>query len=354
MATFQQGQELAQSLTEKEMAALWRTVLQTYRDVNKKINDDIAKVYAKYLTGNNPEDYYNIMIQYDRLGRLNQQIIDEYTKASKLAGVTIAKSSQLGFTNTFYREQYTLTFMSQIPMTFSIVNPAIVESSVFGTAELWKAIQTDAIKRIYGDPKQYVPRAGSLTDILSRNRMSEIEKIRSALSAGLLSGDSYRDITSTIHRIIGEELVKDGSKAYTGAKASSALIVRTEGTRNLNAGFSASLHDAKAQGLGVEKEWLTAFINSRDTHKTANRQRVELDDVFIVGQATGQFPGSMSTGKENYNCQCTHIGVIDGIEPQLQRGRNPITGESEIFSYRGFDEWAANNGLVPDEFGVLE
>jgi len=353
MATFQQGQELATSLTEKEMAALWRVVLDTYRDVNKKINDDIAKVYAKYLAGKNPEDYYNIMIQYDRLGRLNQQIIDQYTKASKAAGITIAKSSQLGFTNTFYREQFTLEFMSQIPITFSIVNPAIVESSVFGTATLWKSIQTDAIKRIYGDPKQYIPRAGSLTDLLSRNRMNEIEKIRGALSAGLLNGDSYKEMTAAIHKIIGEELVKDGAKAYTGAKASAALIVRTEGTRNLNAGFSASLHDAKAQGLGIEKEWLTAFINSRDTHKTANRQRVELDKLFSVGQATGQFPGSMSTGLENYNCQCTHIAVVDGIEPQLQRGRNPVTGESEIFSYKDFDKWAASNGLVPDKAGVL-
>ena len=355
MATFQKGQELASALTEKEMAHLWSVVLQTYRDANNKINDDLAKIYAKYLSTVDKQDYYNIMIQYDRLQKLQNQIAKEYADASKKAGKIIAKSSQLGFTNTFYREQFTLTYFapSDIGMTFSILNPAIVQSSVFGTAELWKKIQSEAIIKRYGNPMQYMKQGKTLTSLLVNHRYQEIEDIQGIISAGLQLGDSYDVMTAKVHKVIGEELVKDGVKKLTGAKANAARIVQTEGTRNLNAGFSASLHDAQNQGLGIEKEWLTALNNSRDTHKTANRQRVPLGDNFIVGSAEGMFPGQMSTVGENANCHCSHIAIVDGVEPQLQRARNPVTGQNEVFSYKDFDKWAANNGLVPDKDGML-
>lgn len=354
MATFQKGQELATSLTEKEMSKLWAVVLKTYRDVNSQINDNIAKVYAKYLSTADPQDYYNIMIQYDRLGKLQDAITKEYAIASKKAGIYIAKSSQLGMTNAFYREQFTLNYFAPGNMTFSIINPAIVESSVFGTAELWKKIQSEAIIKQYGNPIQYAKQGKSLTQLLLNHRYQEIEDIQGIISAGLQLGESYSDITKKVHKVIGEELVKDGVKKLSGAKAAAARIVQTEGTRNLNAGFSASLHDAQSKGLDIQKEWLTSFNNSRDTHKTANRQRVDLDDTFKVGSATGMFPGQMSTVEENVRCHCSHIAVVDGVEPQLQRSRNPVTGENEVFSYKDFDKWADNNGLVPDKYGILK
>ena len=351
--TFESGQKAATTLTEKEMAAMWQVVLQTYRDANDQINKDLAMFYAKYLETVDPEDYYNIAIQYDRLKKLQDKISKEYAIASKKAGEAIATSSQIGMNNTFYREQYTLTYFSPGDMTFSAINPAVLESSVFGTAEAWKAIQAEAIKKIYGNPHQYVPQAGSLTDLLSRNRRNEIEKIQRAISSGLLRGDTYANMAKEIRNIIGQELMKNGQTSYTGAKASAARIVRTEGTRNLNAGFTASLHDAESQGLDIKKEWLTAFQDSRDAHKSANRQRVGLDDMFHVGGEDGQFPGSFPSVKNNVNCQCTHIAIVDGIEPQLQRSRNPITGKNEIFNYSDFDEWAAGNGLKPDSNGLL-
>jgi len=351
--TFETGQQQARNLTEKEMAKLWRVVLQTYRDANDAINDDLAKMYAKYLNTVDPEDYYNIMIQYDRLKKLQEKIAKEYATASKKAGQQIAASSQIGMTNTYYREQYTLSYFAKGEMTFSLLNPAIVESSVFGTAEAWKAIQADTIKKQFGDPRQYIPQAGSLTDLLSRNRRAEIEKIQQTISSALIRGETYTAMTKEIKNIIGNELKKNGMVSYTGAKANASRIARTEGTRNLNAGFSASLHNAEAQGLDIKKEWLTAFQDSRDAHKSANRQRVGLDEMFYVGGEYAQFPGNFPSAKNNANCQCSHIAIVDGVEPQLQRARNPLTGENEIFNYSDFDDWANANGLHQTESGLM-
>ncbi len=355
MATFQAGQELAISLTEKEMKSLWPIVLQSYRDAYKSIDDDIAKVYAKYLSTTDKQDYYNIMIQYNRLETLQKEIAIQYTAASKKAGVAIAKSSQVAISNSFYREQFTLSWFSPGgEISFSVLNPKIIEASVFGTADLWKQIQTDAIKKIYGNPAQYFPPEGSLTSLLAKNRKAEILKIQQSITTGLIRGASYTTMRNEVADVIGRELVKDGTRAFSGAKAMASRIVRTEGTRNLNAGFSASLHDAEDQGLDIQKQWVaTLDATTRHSHASADGQRVGMEEDFKVNGSSGPFPGQLSEVGQNVNCRCSHIGIVDGEAPTGRRGRNPVTGESEVFSYKDFNQWADDHNMKRNKAGAL-
>ncbi len=360
MATFEQGQELANRLTEEEMKPLWNAVLQSYRNANEKINQDLAVLYAKAPNFTKEQlsngAMYNWTIQTNRLEELQKKISIEYAAASRKAGLATANSSQLAITNTFYREQYTLSwFTAAGDLSFSILDPRIVEASVFGTAESWIAIRTKALEKIYGNTAQYFPPAGSLTDLLARNRTAEIKKIQQTITSGLLRGDSYAQMTRDIKEIIGKELAQNGKMSYTGAKASAAKIVRTEGTRNLNAGSNAMLNDAVSQGVDAQKQWVaTLDLRTRHSHANADGQKVDVSGNFKVNGASGSYPGQLDQVGENVSCRCSTIGVVGGVSPQVRRGRNPVTGENEVFTYRDFDTWAKDNGLRRNKSGILK
>ena len=103
MSNFQTFQLDGYLATEKQQAAIARLIVEDYLEASRKILRDMQKVYAKYLTGISPDDYYNEMIKYNRLQTMLKDIQTEYLKAAKKAGGKIAKSSELGITNNYYR-----------------------------------------------------------------------------------------------------------------------------------------------------------------------------------------------------------------------------------------------------------
>ena len=65
---------------------------------------------------------------------------------------------------------------------------------------------------------------------------------------------------------------------------------------------------------GIEwKEWLTAGDERvRDTHAAADRQRVHVNEPFIVGGEALQYPGDPAGSAENVvNCRCVVIPVVE-------------------------------------------
>ncbi len=356
MATFEAGLQQGYTLTEAEMKPLWNQVLNSYRQAYSEIDNELAKTYAKYLEGVDPDDYYNTMIKFDRLGTLQKEVATIYKSEATAAGKSTALSSQVAMTNNFYRQQYTMSWFAD--NGFSFIDQRLVNASVFGTEEIYKQIQSTAVRRVietkYGDIKQYFPQTGSLTDLLQRHATEDIAKIKQAITSGLIQGKSYSKVTDDVKGIIGLELAKNGNRTYTGAKANAARIVRTEGTRNLNNAALANMYDVQAQGIQVEKMWdATLDARTRATHGAEDGTSIPLDGLFYVGSASGPAPGQMSTVTENVNCRCSLTSLVDGVKPEARRGRNPDTGETEVFSYKSFDAWAKDNGLTRNSAGVL-
>jgi HK97 family phage portal protein len=87
-------------------------------------------------------------------------------------------------------------------------------------------------------------------------------------------------------------------------------IARTETMRMSNAGAAALYKD-----WGVhQKEWLaTNDLRTRDTHRQANGQVVEIDGTFDVGGAALRQPGDpRGPLEETINCRCTVLPVFGG------------------------------------------
>ena len=70
---------------------------------------------------------------------------------------------------------------------------------------------------------------------------------------------------------------------------------------------------AAGMGIGVKKQWLAALDSrTRGSHRHLDGETVELDAEFSNGL---KYPGDPDgPGSEVYNCRCTLVSVIDGIE----------------------------------------
>lgn len=80
-------------------------------------------------------------------------------------------------------------------------------------------------------------------------------------------------------------------------------IVRTEINRASNWG---SLEGTKSLGVEMNKIWMSAFAkHTRDEHKAANGQKVDLHEAFTVWGERLQYPGDPAGRAENtINCLC--------------------------------------------------
>ena len=138
MASFKNFQLQGRVFTEKELEPYLRLIIDDYEEAAKVIRREMKSYYSKYLVGVKPENYYNVMIQYDRLDKMLKEIETEYKKYTRLAGNKIGSASEMAMTNNYYRQRYALSFVEQPnPLSFGVLNTDLVGASVFGTQKYW-------------------------------------------------------------------------------------------------------------------------------------------------------------------------------------------------------------------------
>ena len=338
--------------TESEVKRIARVMAADYLAAAQAVKKEMRSYYAKYLSGVSPDDYYDTLLQYNRLNNMLDEIERLYMDAAKKAGGDIAAASELAITNNFYRQRYALSFVDQpIDLQFGLINPNIVEASVYGTAEAWDRIRTEKVKEIYGNPNLYM-RKGTLTELLMKNSTENLLQIRGTISSGLLTGESYTQTAKKIQQLIGTTYTENGVRKYTGALADAMRITRTESARTMNAGNLGSTNMARSEGLEVGRIWdATLDTSTRAAHAAADGRRENEEGLFSVGGEHLAYPGGGTIAGNNINCRCTTIDVVGDDTPQLRRGRNPVTGKNEVFTYKNYNEWMESNGMTQDKSG---
>ena len=139
-----------------------------------------------------------------------------------------------------------------------------------------------------------------------QNRLSGVgdevwEDIRNELLDGIHNGDSVEQIADRISNLANFE--------ETRAKR----IARTEVHAAAESGSIAQMQFMGYDKGTVTKEWVsTRDGRTRETHRFANGQIVQLDESFLVGLSHLQFPGDPTGAPgEIINCRCTTIFEID-------------------------------------------
>ena len=348
--TWKDFQNDAYALTEREINVLRKECLINYELAKKAVKRELDDLYLKYLTGIKPEDYYNTVIKFDRLVNIQKTINLEYTRYTKQAGGYIEAASHLAMSNIYYRKMYAAGWL--IPeVTPGILPPALIEFSVYGTAEKWKEI-TKSIKKTYGRQQLYQPQGATLSSLLVNNRRKEIIGIERAITQGLQLGYSNNKMVDAVADIIGKRYVKDGVISYSGAQANALRIIQTETTRTMNAGGYAQSKYLSTKGVQMLRIWDSALDSrTRSSHAALDGQKKTIDEPFFIGSDRSFYPGGFAHVKNNVRCRCTVADTVNGNDPQLRRGRNPVTGKNEVFNYKRFDQWATDQGLIKNKYG---
>lgn len=127
------------------------------------------------------------------------------------------------------------------------------------------------------------------------------QQIDSVVMQGIKNGD---DIPT---------MAKNLSKVTDMNYKTAVRYARTKTTEVENAGVLESLKNAADMGIEVKKQWMATIDGrTRHTHAVIDKEVKQLDEPFSNGC---RYPGDMSAPpKEVWNCRCTMVGKIAGID----------------------------------------
>ena len=337
-------QELSYDLTEKEIIELSKEVVEQYNLVIEDVLKQLEKAYAKVLSTVDTDDYYNAMLQYNRLDNMYAQITKEYNeKYATIRSLTV-NAQKLGFSNEYYRKLYASQWI--VPtFDFTVIPESMVELSVFGTADAFKKLSS---KIGVEAAKGFIPERGTLSALMADQRIDGIKAIQDAITQGLLNGESYETMSKRITEIIGE-----GNEIQaSGLKARALRILRTESNRAMNDGAYAQQLVALEQGIDIKKMWsATLDARTRPVHGKLDGQVRPIDKPFSSSAGSVMRPGKFDSIGQNINCRCGTEDIINNQKPTIRRGRNPVTGDNEVFSYKTYEQWAKDNDLTKNKYG---
>lgn len=156
-------------------------------------------------------------------------------------------------------------------------------------------------------------------------------QISASVTSSILQGKSIKgiakDLQTRIPTMNRDSAIRTARTAITGAQ---------------NAGRMDSYVAAEKMGIKLEKKWLaTLDSRTRHSHAMLDGEQIAQDKKFSNGC---RFPGDpQGPPHEIYNCRCTLIAAVDGVDTSdaQRRARNPVTGEYEIISGMTYAKWAA-------------
>ena len=332
------------------LAGQYKTALDQIRAdtqaLYNKITEKFTPVQLGEILKTNPAFLYTESLKFDRFQALQKKVQTQFIKASIAAGNMTVESSKMAITNNFYKQQFGVMFANASPvnLSFTVLNPAVVEISVLGTPTVWKKIGQDAVDRIskkFGDLSRYQPKHGTLTSTILNNRVKDLQKIQTSITQGLIQGKGFAQTAKDVKNVLDST----ASQALT--------VVRTESMRNMNAGAFANHNQSVAQGIEMQRQILSVFAgNTREQSRQVDTQIADENNQFhYPGGIIVDFPGNSGIAGFDINDRETVIEIIDGQSPELRRGRNPVSGKNEIMSFKDYPTWMKDNGFTQNKTG---
>lgn len=153
-------------------------------------------------------------------------------------------------------------------------------------------------------------------------------QISAQLTTGILQGESIKHLADRLQTKIPEM-----------NRTSAIRAARTAVTGAQNAGRQDTYDAAVQMGIELQKQWLATLDGrTRHFHAAADGQIVEEDKPFSVGGEALMYPGDSSgSGWNVYNCRCTTIAIVKGVDYGSALRRDVYGTMSNMT----FSQWAA-------------
>lgn len=172
------------------------------------------------------------------------------------------------------------------------------------------------VERLVRDNPELLPKPR--VDIPKDKRWNRAH-IRDAITQGIVQGEDLRKVAHRLQKVTDMD--------YRAALRNA----RTSVTGAQNAGRVEAYHRAEKMGIELEQEWLATLDGrTRHSHRQMDGKRVKIGEKFDNGC---MYPGDPSGPPEEvYNCRCTLVPVVKGID-QSDAPRNDKLGGMS------YEEW---------------
>ncbi len=284
--------------TDKRLEALEKRVAAVYKQASEEMQGKLAQWYKDFErldkqkaalvdAGKLPKADYltwrkGKMVESGRLKALVDTLTADYVNSDKIA-MQIVRGD--------LTEVYALNANYA---AYSIERDTGLDLS-------WTLYDHSAVERMIREDPDLLPLPS--VDIPLDERWNR-QHLNNAITQGILQGESIPHIADRLQRILAMD--------HTAAVRSA----RTATTAAECAGRIDTYKYAQSIGIEMEQEWLATLDGrTRHEHRLLDGQRVAVGEAFHVGGVPIRYPGDpQAPGYLIYNCRCTVIGAIKGLE----------------------------------------
>lgn len=285
--------EQIERLLERQTDQKERDLAKRYASLLLAIQSVLGEFYRRYETDGKLT--YVEVIKYDRLQRLNKEIVELINDEDKALHREIVSHLEDQYQESFYRVAHAIETIAQAKLNYSAVRREVLD----------EAVNIDFTGL-------------TLNERLEKRRQELIYNMREAIVRGLHQGKTYRQMANDIKN----ELEGDLSKAQR--------IVRTEAHRVRELAGLKSVQHAAEQGIIMTKTWNTVEDERvRVRHSKLNGVTLPHDGMFKIDGYEAPAPGQFGAPEMDINCRCF-------LTYEIQEIRKP---QHDDLAEMGYEEW---------------
>lgn len=314
-------------LTEKELKALEKRIYDSYKEAYDGLTDIIKEYFAKFAdrdasekarldAGEITEEQYK---QW-RLAQIGRGKRFEALRDKVAERMTNANAAAVAYVNDATPGIYSLN------RNFAAYTIEQVTGDV--GFDLW---DEQTVKRLIVEQPELMPYYPPKRALKRGIDLAWGKKqITASVTSSILQGKSIKHMADDLQ-----------SRIVTMNRDSAIRTARTAVTGAQNAGRMDSYFAAEKMGIKCRKEWMATLDGrTRHSHAMLDGEVVDNDKKFSNGC---RFPGDpQGRPEEIYNCRCTLVSVIEGIDTSggQRRARNQETGQNDLIENMTYAEWA--------------
>lgn len=314
-------------LTEKELKTLEKRIYDSYKEAYDGLTDIIREYFAKFAdrdasekarldAGEITEEQYR---QW-RLAQIGRGKRFEALRDKVAERMTNANAAAVAYVNDATPGIYSLN------RNFAAYTIEQVTGDV--GFDLW---DEQTVKRLIVEQPELMPYYPPKRALKRGIDLAWGKKqITASVTSSILQGKSIKHMADDLQ-----------SRIVTMNRDSAIRTARTAVTGAQNAGRMDSYFAAEKMGIKCRKEWMATIDGrTRHSHAMLDGEVVDNDKKFSNGC---RFPGDPNGAPaEIYNCRCTLVSVIEGIDTSRgqRRVRNQETGQNDLIENMTYAEWA--------------
>jgi len=281
--------------TDKKLKTLEKQINTVYKNAYETVKGKLANHLAKFAkedlemkakvkAGEVSEGYYHIWryeqtVQTKAFQSLRDTLATDLTNASKIAAGMINNHTEDVYCLNMNYGTYEVESGTRIDTSYALYDHATIEN-------------------LMKDDPQIIPQ---VNPNIPKTELWNRQNITSAITSGLLSGDTIPQIASRLEGVTNMNL------------AQAVRAARTYTTAAENKGRVDSYERAEKMGIQMEQQWIaTVDTRTRPSHIAMDHQKIKVGGKFPNGC---RYPGDPAAPPgERWNCRCTLIAVIKDFE----------------------------------------